>query len=58
MTEGLKDLLFREEKPIKGEKQYKLINWLTEDEIKRIAWCLEYEELTVIIGTREEIKKI
>ncbi len=55
---GLKDLIFCEEKPINGESQYRLINYLTKDEIDRIAWSLEYEGIKIIDKAEEkEIRK-
>lgn len=57
MTEGMKDLIFAEERKIDKEPQYRLINWLTKEEIDRIAWALDYEELTIIEGNTEEKRR-
>ncbi len=56
MTEGMKDLVFVEEKTIKGERQFRLINWLSDEEVKRLVWTLDYDELKIIEKGREEKK--
>ena len=52
----MKDLIFVEEKTIKGEKQFRLINWLSDEEVKRLVWTLDYDELKIIEKGREEKK--
>ena len=52
----MKDLVFVEEKTIKGERQFRLINWLSDEEVKRLVWALDYDELKIIEKGREEIK--
>ena len=50
----MKDLIFVEEKTIDGERQFRLINWLTDEEVKRIEYSLEYDELKIIEKGKEE----
>ena len=51
----LKNLIFVKEKNIQGEPQFSLINFLTEEEIERIKWALDYEEIQ-IVEKREEVR--
>jgi len=54
---GMKDLIFSEERIIRGEQQYRLINWLNKEEVDRIMWALEYEKVS-IVKNKEEKKEI
>ena len=53
----MKDLVLVQEKTIKGEKQFRLINWLTDEEVKRLVWALDFDEVKIIERGREEKKQ-
>ena len=53
----MKDLVFVEEKTIKGEKQFRLINWLTDNDVKKIMWSLDFDEVKIIEKGSEETKR-
>ncbi len=53
----MKDLVFVEEKTIKGEKQFRLINWLTDNDVKKIMWSLDFDEVKIIEKGNEEKKQ-
>ncbi len=53
----MKDLVFVEEKTIKGEKMFRMINWITDEEVKRLVWTLDYDQLKIIEKGKEETKR-
>ena len=53
----MKDLVLVQEKTIKGEKQFRLINWLTDEEVKRLVWALDFDEVKIIEKGNEEKKQ-
>ncbi len=53
----MKDLVLVQEKTIKGEKQFRLINWLSDEDVKKIMWSLDFDEVKIIERGREEKKQ-
>jgi hypothetical protein len=53
----MKDLIFVKEKTIKGEEHYRMINWLTEDQVAQVTWALDYEDFTIVEKEAEEKKQ-
>ena len=51
----MKNLIFVKEKTIQGESKFSLINFLTEEEMERIKWALDYSEIQ-IVEKREEVR--